>query len=215
MRTMKIYQRNMKFFNDRRFLGIAALFSGAALLAHILTNISLRWGLVLTALTVLIALFIIWKRSSPQDRKINTRIAIVGITVGITATIFYDAAKYFLSQFDPSPYNPYEAIRVFGVLLAGEDASPMTHKVVGTLFHFLNGTCFGIAYAYFFRKPSLVSGILWGVFLETFQLTLYPGWLDVRFYREFVQISFISHVIYGAILGIGTKYGLRKMDVLE
>ena len=48
------------------------------------------------------------------------------------------------------------------------------------------------------------------LFLEVFQLTLYPGWLDIGFYAEFVQISAISHLVFGATLGMVVRYGLRR-----
>jgi hypothetical protein len=45
-------------------------------------------------------------------------------------------------------------------------------------------------------------GMLWGLFLELFQLTLYPGWLSIQFLAEFQTISFSAHLIYGATLGL-------------
>ena len=50
-------------------------------------------------------------------------------------------------------------------------------------------------------KWALVSGVGWGLFLETFQLTLYPGWLNITTYKEFVTISFLGHIVYGLVLG--------------
>ena len=198
-----------------RLVGIAALFSGVALLAHILTNISLRVGLGVTVLIALGGLYLAFKRSDPEEKKNIIKIALVGTIVGLAATGVYDFAKYILARFDPSPYNPYEAIRVFGSLLVGEGSSLQAQRVAGTLFHFLNGTCFAIAYAFLFKKHGILTGILWGVFLETFQLTLYPGWLDIKFYEEFTRISFFSHIIYGIVLGVGIKYGLHKVRVVQ
>ncbi|KKQ34395.1 MAG: hypothetical protein US50_C0050G0003 [Candidatus Nomurabacteria bacterium GW2011_GWB1_37_5] len=52
-----------------RLVGIAALFSGVALLAHILTNISLRVGLGVTVLIALGGLYLAFKRSDPEEKK--------------------------------------------------------------------------------------------------------------------------------------------------
>jgi hypothetical protein len=41
----------------------------------------------------------------------------------------------------------------------------------------------------------------WGLFLETFQLSLFPGWLSIQFVAEFATISFAAHLVYGATLG--------------
>lgn len=73
--------------------------------------------------------------------------------------------------------------------------------------HLLNGTSFGVAYLFLFARDgrtsvrrALLTGVGWGLFLETFQLTLYPGWLDIRLYQEFATISALSHIVYGATL---------------
>ena len=43
-------------------------------------------------------------------------------------------------------------------------------------------------------------GIGWGLFLEAFQLTLYPGWLDIRLYQEFATISTVVTSVGAALL---------------
>jgi hypothetical protein len=77
----------------------------------------------------------------------------------------------------------------------------------GTGLHLLNGTCFGIAYTLIVAPRggstptrAAMYGIGWGIFLEMFQLMLYPGWLNVRYYTEFATISALSHVVYGLTL---------------
>jgi hypothetical protein len=79
----------------------------------------------------------------------------------------------------------------------------------GIAFHVLNGIAFGTSYCALFGTRGVRAGIAWGVFLEVFQLTLYPGWLDIRFYREFATISALSHVAYGAVLGFTCRAALR------
>ena len=54
------------------------------------------------------------------------------------------------------------------------------------------------------------TGALWGLFLEAFQLTLYPDWLGIRFVDEFVRISALSHLAYGASLGLIARWGFRQ-----
>jgi hypothetical protein len=55
----------------------------------------------------------------------------------------------------------------------------------------------------------------WGAVLEVFQLTLYPGWLDIRAYQEFAQISALSHLAYGATLGWSARTGIDRIGTLE
>ena len=138
------------------------------------------------------------------------RLARIGLLSGIAATITYDVSKYLLSQLDPTPFNPFEALRAFGVALIGREAPEAAIFAVGTAFHALNGTAFGVAFCMLFRQPNIVLGIAWGLFLELFQLSLYPGWLSIRFYDEFVQVSALGHVVYGATLGWLCARGLRR-----
>lgn len=189
-------------------LAAAALFSGVALLAHILTRLSLRVLLSLTAVLMVSAVTALYRRSGPRQRVLLGRYTMVGLISGIMATAGYDLSKFALTQGGQFPYNPFEVIRTFGVLLAGSSAPLAVIYGVGTGLHILNGTCFGIAFCLPFGRRGIVAGIAWGFFLETLQLTLFPGWLDIRAYREFAQISALSHVVYGSILGWCCQRGL-------
>lgn len=194
----------------RRVLGTAALFSGAALVAHILAGVSLRLALLFTALLLVTAIALVARRSRSEQRARLRRFAAAGVIAGVIATAAYDAAKFLLSRGTSSPYNPFEAIRAFGLLLAGPSASPTAIYTAGTAFHLLNGISFGVAFCLLFRRRGLLQGIAWGMFLEFFQLTLYPGWLDIRSYGEFVQISVMAHVVYGVMLSLVSKSVLRR-----
>lgn len=134
----------------------------------------------------------------------------IGVAAGIIATVGYDLSKYALSQWDRSPYDPFEAIRIFGVLLAGSAAPAAIIITAGVAYHVLNGVTFAVAFCFLFGERGVTVGILWGLFLETFQLALFPGWLDMRFFQEFLQISFLAHVVYGAILGLVCRHQLQR-----
>jgi hypothetical protein len=192
------------------------MFSGIALLIYILAGVSLVLGLVVGAAAMLAGLTFAMVMSSADERRRIIRTIAVAAASGFVATIAYDASKSVLSQLDPSPYNPFEVIRIFGGLIVGEAADPGLILVAGTSFHLLNGTAFGITYAFLFARGgdttwrrALATGVGWGLFLETFQLTLYPGWLDIRLYAEFATISALGHVVYGATLGTLARRLLR------
>ena len=196
--------------NLPRFLGVAALFSGAALVTHIVSGFSLVLALAVTTTILVVAVGVVWVRASPNRRVSVLRRAKQGLVCGILATGAYDLSKFTLSQWDSSPYNPFEALHAFGLLLVGHSASTRLIYAAGSAFHLLNGCSFGVAYCFLFGHRGIVAGIAWGFFLELFQLTLFPGWLDIRFYREFVQISVMSHVVYGAVLGLSCQRGLQE-----
>jgi hypothetical protein len=82
----------------------------------------------------------------------------------------------------------------------------------------MNGCTFAIAYSCLFARDghlskrwALATGVAWGLFLETFQLALYPGWLKIGFLEEFRRISFGAHLVFGAGLGLMVPYGLRRL----
>lgn len=195
-----------------RTLGILALASGAALVTHIVAGVSLRLALFLAAGIVALAAWLVWRRATPEGRAMVARRTRVGLGVGFFATVAYDLARFALSRWDPSPYNPFEALWAFGVRLAGAGAPPGLVYAAGAGFHLVNGLSFGVAFCLLFARPGVLPGILWGFFLELFQLTLYPGWLDIRFYREFVQISVLAHAVYGFALGLGCRHALGSTE---
>lgn len=188
-----------------RFLGLAATFSGVALVAHITMDASLPLALLGFGTLLGFAVAILWSRAAPGRRKWMAHTARAGALGGAAAVLAYDASKWALARIDPSPFNPFEAIPLFGRLFLGTSGGSTAVVVAGTAYHALNGIFFGVAFAFLFRRPGIGRGIAWGLFLEAFQLTLYPGWLDSGFYAEFVRISAMSHVVYGATLGDVTR----------
>jgi hypothetical protein len=199
----------------RAVLGMFALFSGAALVIHIISGFSLRLALFSSAGVVALAIASLWRRVDATRRGRFVRLLWVGASSGILATLAYDASRYVLSLWDTSPYSPFEAIRMFGILLAGKGAAPASVYTTGSVFHLFNGMSFGVGYAFLLGQKGILAGILWGLFLEIFQITLYPGWLDIRAYREFVQISAFGHVVYGSVLGLICQHRLAGGGSLE
>jgi hypothetical protein len=175
--------------------------TGAALVVHILAKVDLRAGLGVALVLIVGAFWWADRRASPAVRKAFRQRAQAGALAGLVATLAYDLSRTLLSYFDPSPYNPFEALPRFGALLVGEGAPPAALFAVGGAIHAINGVAFGAAFALLARRASVVAGVVWGLMLEAFQLALYPGWLDIRAYREFAQISALGHLVYGATLG--------------
>ena len=196
---------------SRRALGIAALFSGAALLTTIVAGVSLPLALLLSSAIAGLGAWSIWARSSPGARIRLLATLRIGTLAGALATIAYDATKFALSLPEASRYNPFEVVNTFGQLLVGSSASPALISTAGWGFHLINGVTFGVAYCLLFGRRGVVAGIGWGLFIELFQLALFPGWLRIRAVGEFVRISAISHLVFGAVLGVLCQRGLRKL----
>lgn len=198
-------------------IGIAALFSGIALLANIILGLSLPVGLLTAAVVLGAALALTVVRADAVERRHSWGVARAGILAGLGATVVYDLTRAVLGRLDPSPFDPFGAIRIFGTLLVGVDAPPLSIMAAGFALHFVNGTCFGLSYAALFGRDgqrssssAVVTGISWGLFLELFQATLYPDWLRIAALREFLLISSLGHVAFGLSLGLLARRLLRK-----
>ena len=201
----------------RRAVGLAALFSGTALLLNLIVRVALPIGLVGTAAVLGGVLLVRVVRSDPETRQLEWKVARAGLIAGLVATLAYDVARWGLSILDPSTFQPFEALKVFGALLLGDAASVNARLIAGSILHIVNGTCFGLAFAALFGRQGRISvssaavtGVSWGLFLETFQLTLYPDWLRIVAIREFMVISAFSHVVFGATIGLLSRRLLRR-----
>jgi hypothetical protein len=186
--------------------GVASLANGIALLGVILAGVPLPLGLLVCWSVSVLAVAVILRLSDPASgRRVARRIA-AGLLAGVVATVVYDIAKGLLSLLDPAPFNPFEATRRFGELLVGPSAPDAALRAVGWVFHFANGATFGAAYALLFgpgsARRAVLTGVAFGVFLESFQLLLYPDWMGIRFVEEFQRVSFGGHLAYGATLGL-------------
>lgn len=203
-------------------LGVGALFSGVALLGHIVAGLWLPLTLAVTVGLLLATVVLVWLRLEAPQQAILRSMAARGVVIGLVATLLYDGSRTLLSQLDSSPYQPFEVLSVFGRALLGGGVSAEAALAAGLAFHFLNGVSFGLAYVFILGRQAvksptraLATGITWGLFLETFQLTLYPGWLNIAAYREFVTISFLGHVVYGATLGLMSRKLLAGLESRE
>jgi hypothetical protein len=185
-------------------VGLASLANGAALVFHIVGGLPLPGLLAVTWTVAVVSVIAMAALSGPAARSAMTRFVLVGLVVGLASTVAYDVTKAVLSQLDPSHYDPFEATRRFGRVLVGETAAPGLITAAGWAFHIGNGCTFAIAYAALFakdgrvsRRRGVIAGIGWALLLETFQLVLYPGWMNIGFLDEFRQISFLSHLVFG------------------
>jgi hypothetical protein len=205
----------------RRFvfvsLGLAAGFSGLAMLAYILTPVSLMAAELAFVAAAVAWLTILARRAPAPLLREAARVAIAGAVVGAVATVVYDGTRTLLSVVDPSPYNPFEAIRVFGRGVLPASADPELVLGVGFVVHLVNGASFGVIYAMFANgrlatpRSAVLSGMAWGVVLELIQSILYPGWLGIRaVLAEFLVISGAGHLVYGATLGFGVRRLLAR-----
>lgn len=191
-------------------LAILPAAGGLALAVHILTGVRLP---ILFAMVVVLAgglWMLVVGRAAPADRTDILLRLRVGLIAGLFATVAYDVVRYTVVAGAGLSLNPFQAWTLFGTALLGPDASESGQFVVGMAYHILNGLGFAVAFALVVRRPNLFLGIAWGLTLEFVMVWLYPKWMQMPQLQEFVTMSVLGHVAYGATLGLVAKRLLRE-----
>ena len=198
-------------------IGLAAGFSGVAVVVSILSGVALSITEAAMILVPLAGAIVVARRAPRSVVREVWRVARAGLLAGAAATLVYDVSRTVLSVLDPSPYKPFEAIRQFGLGMLPEGAAPAVVLAAGFTIHFLNGGSFGVIYAIFAGRrahalrAALLSGLAWGLTLEFIQSILYPGWLHITtVLKEFLVISALGHIMYGVTLGLGVRWLLFR-----
>ncbi|MGY6502146.1 MAG: hypothetical protein ACXIVQ_14780 [Acidimicrobiales bacterium] len=195
-----------------RFEGAAFLATGAGLVAHILFDVWL-WLSVLTAVTGAALVLDLARRRHPKGLAAGRRQLLIGFAAAAVAVIAYDVSRLFLVNVLGFHIDPFKAFPFFGAGLIGQDASNTAHWIAGTVFHFVNGITFGIAYTIWLGRRGVVWGIGYGLGLEAIMIGLYPAWLQIDAMAEFTTVSVFGHIAYGAALGYFAKRWLERADV--
>ncbi|HEX6684216.1 MAG TPA: DUF6789 family protein [Candidatus Limnocylindrales bacterium] len=177
------------------------LASGASLLVYILAGLSLRWTFVALGLGAAGVVWALMRRASPERRTWFKRRIAVGAIAGLGGTLAYDAVRIALVEFAGLQIRPFEAWRLFGLALAETQRSTTLVFLLGVAFHLCNGVAFGIAYTVAFGRKGVWAAIVWALILETFMVSVYPGWLGLKALDEFLTVSITGHLAYGAVLG--------------
>src|SRR5436190_14157313 len=196
----------------RYWLLLAALplASGAALIVHVLTTISLGLALVGAGIIVIGVGTLTWMRLPSMARTEIVQRAKVGLIAGFLATIAYDVSRWLIVTLFHDTFAPFDVFPIFGHAIAGTNLSPDVATTIGILYHYTNGLLFAVAYAILLAPRGWWTGILWALGLEALMLTIYPGWLHPTPFQEFLSISILGHVAYGSVLGLSSRRLLAR-----
>lgn len=185
----------------RLLLGAALCASGAALVGYFLFGLPLAVLLLITVSLAVGTWALVLRRMPAQSRAVLGRRARMGLLAGIPAVAAYDLSRWALIELTGSSVKPFEAWRAFGELLGAGDRAGTAALLVGFCFHLTNGLTFAAAYGVVLAHKGIFAGIAWGLVLEGFMVSFYPGWLGLKALDEFVSVTIFGHVVYGAVLG--------------
>jgi hypothetical protein len=193
-----------------KLLAFVPLFTGIALIVHVVTTISLGLALIFLGVIVATASWLVWRRLPDNARQEILHRVGYGAIAGAAATPVYDLSRLIIVNLFHTAFWPFDIFPIFGQAIAGPQISFSVATTVGVVYHYANGIFFAIAYAIVFASRPWWTGILWALGLEALMLSIYPGWLHPKAFGEFVSISMFGHVAYGITLGAVTYLLWRR-----
>lgn len=192
------FNKVLNVYLDRSDLLLASLLllvPAIGILLEYVNILTLRTSLIfLMPPSLLIAGILIWKSS----RSNTAKLAVYGIIGGLLATIAYDLVRYILFTLGIVS-QPFRSIELWGSLIL-ETQDLTLSKITGWIFHFWNGCSFGMFFALAFHRPTIIKGVLWGLFLELALVITSPKLLLLTIQGEFLTSSLLGHIAYGLTL---------------
>ena len=181
---------------------LLAAVSLAALLAHVLGVLPMPYFLTVFGVPSLLLLFAL----AALGRRINARVftsgLVTGLWAGLVATFFYDGVRLVIERTHLFGYSGFVPILMFGSWITGAEQSSVAARIAGWGYHYWNGISFGIMYALTFPARHWVFGVGYAILMELCMLGIFPMFLRVSNKVDFIAVSMIGHLFYGAVLGI-------------
>jgi hypothetical protein len=132
----------------------------------------------------------------------------VGATGGFAATLAYDGFRWLLRAAGIFQYDGFRAIYIFGSWISGQPVASREASLAGWFYHFWNGVSFGAFYTLALGRGRVRTGVAYGLFMEACMLGLFPVFIRITNRADFIGLSLLGHLVYGAVLGvIAHRYG--------
>jgi hypothetical protein len=192
-------------------LAILPLATGAALLAHVLVHVSLGLALLVAGAIILLVGIFTWGSLAPTAQAEFTRRIKAGLLAGLLALLAYDFLRWVIVTVFHYTFWPFDVFPIFGYAIAGPNLTPGLATAIGLLYHCTNGVFFAVAYAILFAPRNWWIGILWALGLEALMLSIYPGWLHIQAFNEFLSVSMLGHLAYGTVLGTTSHWSWARL----
>lgn len=186
----------------RAWLVLLPLTSGAALVAFAIFKLPV-WPVTLALVAFGVVVWtVVLVRMDPAARRHLRRLVVAGALAGLLATVAYDLTRYGAVALLSWSISPFAAFQRFGEAVLGTGVSGPGVIVAGAAFHLTNGVGFGVSYAIIVPRPGIATGIAWALTLEVLMLLVYPEFLGMALPGEFLPMSLLGHLAFGATLGM-------------
>jgi hypothetical protein len=182
--------------------------SGAAILLHAIGALPMSFTVPFVAspaAIVLTGVILMGQRRYPRLHAYS-RSLLVGMSIGLLATIVYDLVRPPLVYLMGGGYDPYRAQPVFGQLITGLPRTDPRALAAGWAYHTWNGLSFGMIYGLVRPQGGWRTGLAWGLGLQLLMMAVYPSLLQARLDDPaFMATGLIGHSFWGVVLGEGVR----------
>ena len=187
----------------RAFIFLICIPSGGAVLTEVYGLVPMHdvvWYGAVPAYLILIGIWA-FNRKGPLT-EISDAIAI-GAIGGFLGVVAYDIARI---PFVVAGYRIFAQNSSYGVWILDADYSTRFSLVAGWIFHFANGTLFGVMYSIFMRGRHWGWAIVWAFLLETIALfSPYGNIYHITASVLLMVVAYYGHVAYALPLGFMTQ----------
>lgn len=187
---------------------VCALTSLAALVAHVAGILPMAYFLTFFGVPSFLLLLALGALANVLDASGFVTCLVVGIWGGAAGTVVYDLVRLVLQRSHIFNYNGFAAILIFGSWITGKATTTWQAGLAGWTYHYWNGVAFGVFYLLLAGNRRWWYGIAYGMFMELCMLGLFPTFIRITNRADFIALSVIGHIGYGATLGwIAERYG--------
>lgn len=166
-------------------------------------------------------LAVVWVTAALRGERRLTNRLWVGLWAGAASTGLLDAFR--LTGFHLG-FMPGNMPRMFGVLILDRMAlgPSLGSDVLGYLYHYWVGACFGLTYTLLAGRVRWWWGLVWGLIVEVGMMVTPPmvvamdtGYFGVKFGPGLFVTSLTAHVAFGIALGLlAERYVLHRGTLL-
>ena len=197
----------------RTFIFLICIPSGGAVLAEVFGVARLHDVFWYLAIPGYVVLTLIWfLNRNGKNAEISDSIAI-GAVSGFIGVIAYDVARIPFVMFG---YRIFAQNSSYGLWILDADTSTRFSEVAGWIYHFANGTLFGVMYSIFMRNRHWGWAIAWAFLLETIALTSPYGHIyQITQSLLLTSVAYYGHVAYGLPIGFMTRGFDRTTQTLR
>jgi hypothetical protein len=188
---------------------ICAITSLGALVTQVAGLLPMVFFLTFFGVPSLLLLLIMAAYARWIDATVFLNALLVGVVGGFVATLAYDGIRLLLRTSGIFNYDGFVAIYIFGGWITGQETTTLPAALAGWTYHFWNGLSFGVFYVLTFGNRHWLYGAAYGIVMELCMLGLFPFFVQVTDRFDFIMLSLIGHLVYGAALGTIAQHWAR------